>query len=382
MTQSSSNNTNRRLPWPLDRVSTRWGQPLWPNRSSSGYATTIHAAQGVTSDAMHGLVTGQESRQQLYTMLTRGRAANHLYLQVVGDGDPHTVIRREIVSPHTPTEMLEQIWPATTHPLSHHPAPRTQRPRRPATTRRFSGTPTACTSPPNTSSDPAPSRHSRRSRPGRARGHRRNGLADPAGGLDRPRRGDRPASPDPPPPSRPRAGPQHRRRHGRRSRLAPPRTSLHLRTGTAALAPRNPPSHPRPPEWDDYLAKRARLIEDLAHDVRHHALRDSTQPAWTPPGRPITPALIGNIEVWRAANGINPHDHRPTGPEQLQTASIEWRHRLEQSIAQATNDSVQPGPTRRKASPTTVQGRPRDPQAHTPYSPDANERLLPPSPGR
>jgi ATP-dependent exoDNAse (exonuclease V) alpha subunit len=38
-----------------------------------GYATTIHAAQGVSADTMHGVLTGQESRQQLYTMLTRGR---------------------------------------------------------------------------------------------------------------------------------------------------------------------------------------------------------------------------------------------------------------------------------------------------------------------
>ena len=67
-----------------------------------GYATTIHAAQGVTADTMHGLLTGQESRQQLYTMLTRGRHGNHLYLQVVGDGDPHTLIRPETVcTPHT-----------------------------------------------------------------------------------------------------------------------------------------------------------------------------------------------------------------------------------------------------------------------------------------
>jgi hypothetical protein len=58
---------------------------------------------------MHGLLTGEESRQQLYTMLTRGRAANHLYLQVVGDGDPHTIIRPETVSPRTPTETLQQI---------------------------------------------------------------------------------------------------------------------------------------------------------------------------------------------------------------------------------------------------------------------------------
>src|SRR5215217_861010 len=74
-----------------------------------GYATTIHGAQGVSADTMHGLVTGQESRQQLYTMLTRGRAANHLYLQVVGDGDPHTLIRPDTVAPRTPTEILRQI---------------------------------------------------------------------------------------------------------------------------------------------------------------------------------------------------------------------------------------------------------------------------------
>ena len=33
-----------------------------------GYAATIHTAQGVSADTMHGLLTGQESRQQLCTM--------------------------------------------------------------------------------------------------------------------------------------------------------------------------------------------------------------------------------------------------------------------------------------------------------------------------
>jgi hypothetical protein len=83
-----------------------------------GYATTIHAAQGVTADTMHGLATGQESRQQRYTMLTRGRAANHLYLQVVGDGDPHSLIRPEAVTPRTPTELLEQILARDDTPTS------------------------------------------------------------------------------------------------------------------------------------------------------------------------------------------------------------------------------------------------------------------------
>jgi hypothetical protein len=78
-------------------------------RPGLGYATTIHAAQGVTAETMHGLLTGDESRQQLYTMLTRGRAANHLYLEVVSDGDPHTLIRPDTVAPRTPTELLRQI---------------------------------------------------------------------------------------------------------------------------------------------------------------------------------------------------------------------------------------------------------------------------------
>jgi hypothetical protein len=83
-----------------------------------GYATTIHSAQGVSADTMRGLVTGQESRQQLYTMLTRGRHANHLYLQVVGDGDPHTVIRPDTISPRTPTETLQQILARDEAPVS------------------------------------------------------------------------------------------------------------------------------------------------------------------------------------------------------------------------------------------------------------------------
>jgi hypothetical protein len=74
-----------------------------------GYATTVHAAQGLSVDTVHGLATSEESRQQLYTMLTRGRVANHLYLQVVGDGDPHSIIWPDTVRPATPTDLLEQI---------------------------------------------------------------------------------------------------------------------------------------------------------------------------------------------------------------------------------------------------------------------------------
>ncbi len=64
----------------------------FPRRTSSahvelGYATTVHAAQGNTADVMHGILTGTEDRQLLYTMLTRGRAENHLHL-IADAADP------------------------------------------------------------------------------------------------------------------------------------------------------------------------------------------------------------------------------------------------------------------------------------------------------
>jgi hypothetical protein len=51
-------------------------------------------------------------------MLTRGRHANHLYLQVVGDGDPHSIIRPDTIALHTPTETLQQILARDEAPVS------------------------------------------------------------------------------------------------------------------------------------------------------------------------------------------------------------------------------------------------------------------------
>ena len=52
-----------------------------------GYACTVHAAQGQTVDTSHTVLTGSESRQLLYVALTRGRRANHLYLDVSVSSD-------------------------------------------------------------------------------------------------------------------------------------------------------------------------------------------------------------------------------------------------------------------------------------------------------
>ena len=54
--------------------------------------------------AIDTVLTGAESRQALYVALSRGRAANHVYLATVGDGDPHSIVTPAAVSPPTATE--------------------------------------------------------------------------------------------------------------------------------------------------------------------------------------------------------------------------------------------------------------------------------------
>ncbi len=70
-----------------------------------GYASTVHTAQGMTADVMHGIVTGTETRQTLYTMLTRGRVENHVHV-ILGTSQTHAVPSPSSDSA-TVTEMLE-----------------------------------------------------------------------------------------------------------------------------------------------------------------------------------------------------------------------------------------------------------------------------------
>jgi DNA primase catalytic core len=74
-----------------------------------GYAATVHAAQGQTTDTCHTVVSGDESRQLLYVALSRGRTANHVYLATADDGDPHNLVRREALLPPTAIDVLTTI---------------------------------------------------------------------------------------------------------------------------------------------------------------------------------------------------------------------------------------------------------------------------------
>jgi hypothetical protein len=87
------------------------------------------------------------------------------------------------------------------------------------------------------------------------------------------------------------------------------------------------------PVWGEYLAKRFQLVINLADHVRNQGGQDGTQPIWAPPGSQPNVAIIGEVAVWRAANGIHPSDPRPTGAAQLQTAAALWQHHLDRSLA-------------------------------------------------
>jgi conjugative relaxase-like TrwC/TraI family protein len=240
-----------------------------------GYATTAHTAQGVTADTMHGVVTGEESRQQLYTMLTRGRAANHVYVAVVGDGDPHTLIQPDSIHPQTATELLEQI-------LARDEAPQS------ATTLQ------------REEQDPAVRLGATAARYLDALHLAAEHLAGPKMVAGRDQAAD----------------------------------SLldRLTGGPLPWLPDIPDRIAADPNWGPYLHARARLVSDLAEQV--HRTAAGEVPAWAAQHNAPMPAeLIAEVQVWRAATQVGPSDLRPTGPHQLGYASRVWQHELDMRLA-------------------------------------------------
>jgi conjugative relaxase-like TrwC/TraI family protein len=343
-----------------------------------GYATTIHSAQGVSADTTHGLATGQESRQQLYTMLTRGRAANHLYLQVVGDGDPHTVIRPDIISPRTPTETLQQILARDEAPVSastllrelNNPAARLFQ----AVQRYTDGLHVAAeqlVGPETVAERDQADRYI----PGLTdepawptlRAHLL-GLAAETG--EHPLRLMLTAA------------------SGRDLETAGDMAAV-LYWRLPALTPTNPGPLPwllgipstlqDHPVWGVYLAKRSQLVADLADQVQDQVCQGDAEPVWAPSGSHPSTALVREIAVWRAANGINSQDPRPTGGTQLETLPALWKQRLDRDIARATYRPADARADERQAGRTALS--PGD-DRQRPYQRPERRPSRPPAPSR
>jgi hypothetical protein len=275
---------------------------------------------------MHGLLTGQESRQQLYTMLTRGRHANHLYLQVVGDGDPHSLIRPDTVSPRTPTETLQQILARDEAPVSantmlrklNNPAARLAQ-----AVQRYTDSLHAAAEQllgpqtveeldqadqyiPGLTDEPAwPTLRAHLIDLAAESGeHPLRYLQEAASGRDLNTAGDMAAV-----------------LYWRLPEL----TSTN--PGPLPWLPGIPPTLHAHSGWGAYLARRSQLVSDLADQVHDHACQAAAEPIWALPGSRLNAAIVGDVAVWRAANGINPRDPRPTGGTPLETLPALWKQR-------------------------------------------------------
>ncbi|WP_243763444.1 MobF family relaxase [Allobranchiibius sp. CTAmp26] len=299
-----------------------------------GYATTVHSAQGVSVDTAHGLAGGDESRQQLYTMLTRGKQANHVYLQVTGNGDPHTMIRPELTHPPTPTELLEQI-------LARDEAPRSA-----TTTLRHQSEPT-------TLLGQAAQRYLDALY--FAAEHQLGPDKVMALGIDAERVVPDIVEQDAWPALRahlvlisahgsdPIAALQSAARARELDTAGDTAAVLDWRLDDTGLRGNDPGPLPWTPAvpasltnhdtWGPYLTQRAARVTDLADTVRRAAVAGST-PTWASMlgGRPADD-VIGDIAVWRAAMLVPESDRTPTGRSQLQKAPAGWQRQLKERLA-------------------------------------------------
>ena len=91
------------------------------------------------------------------------------------------------------------------------------------------------------------------------------------------------------------------------------------------------------------MAKRSQLVTGLADQVQDRACQCEALPVWASAGSHLSSALIGEVAVWRAANGIDPQDPRPTGETQLETLPALWKQCLDRDVAHATYPATHKG---------------------------------------
>ncbi|OLT22056.1 hypothetical protein BJF81_13930 [Ornithinimicrobium sp. CNJ-824] len=274
-----------------------------------GYAATVHTAQGLTADTMHGIATGQESRQLLYTMLTRGRHENHVHVVSATDADGHTLPLIETSSPATATETLQGVLARDGAAVS-------------ATTERARA------------ADPAALLHdaAERYEDGVLAGAER--VLGPGWGdhLESAAEALVPGLPHAPAWPSLRAHLMLTQADGRDAVGALTEASTYRGLGDAdepaavllSRLNRAPAGGPLPwlpgipkrlgadPVWAGYLTARAERVQSLAAQVRQASTAGQR---WAAPLAPhISPDLLADLTVWRAARGVNHTDSRPVGP--------------------------------------------------------------------
>ena len=312
-----------------------------------GYATTVHGAQGVTADTSHTVTAGAESRQQLYVALTRGRQANHLYLNAAMDGDEHSIITPAATHPETALNLLEQILARDeAQPSATTSARRVDEPSialTQATARYLDSLHTAAADLLGADQMSAMEAHAEKLAPGildspawpTLRGHL--ALIGAEGGN-------------------PAAAFTTALREREIDTAADVAAVLDWRldpTHTRSTVPGPAPWLPGIPErlrtdttWGGHLRARQTLVDQATAQVRDQAteLTPATAPGWArqllDPHHPHRHAdLLADLMVFRAAHGVAEDDTRPTGPRQQAAADRRAQVDLNKRVNQAIDTS-------------------------------------------
>ena len=280
-----------------------------------GYATTVHTAQGVTADTMHGIATGDESRQLLYTMLSRGRHANHLHLAIAPDGDPHQVMRADTLDTTTVTEVLEAMIRRDHSVLTAREAARlaaSDETQLHTAVIRYADAVHAGAvhaAPPGRALELA--QHAENCVSGITEEKSWASLlaeiqlreADGSDGKDLLEMLARPSI-----------------LSGAESPADAMGRVLHeiepIRGGPIRWLPRIPSQLAQDPTWGPYLRERQAQVADLRHVIRQTSIDETEPAAWAPTGAPLDRHTVADVNVWRAAYGIT-DPAQITGPPRV-----------------------------------------------------------------
>ncbi|PFG17780.1 conjugative relaxase-like TrwC/TraI family protein [Propionicimonas paludicola] len=323
-----------------------------------GYATTIHTAQGITADTCHGLLTGQESRQLAYTMLSRGRAANHAWL-MVNPAEHHLApVAQALVEPHTAVEILEAIIECDQAPASATTllaqADDPSRLLRPAVTCYLDAITFAAEHhlPDETKQviDWVGERYGLTEAAAwpalrgqlmliAANDHKPVAVLSQAvalGGLDD----------------------AHDRAAVLCWRIDLTQASNGRTRGPLPWLPGIPTQLLDDPEWKTYLSARFTLTRKLGEEVHEAACSAEDTPRWAEQLPGLDPKLVADIQLWRAARQIPDHDLRPTGPTSSSPAERRIQRDLDHQLEHAQAGIREWAPRIAQAAPATA-GDPR-----------------------
>jgi hypothetical protein len=263
-------------------------------------------------------------------------SGNHIYLQLVGDGDPHTLIRPDTIRPSTATELLEHILAGDDTPQSASTLVREQQDPVVRLGVAVKGYLDAL----HVAAEEIVGPSEVQALEGFADRllNRRAGMAALRAQLLLL------AADDADPQQRLQAAHDAREISSADDRAAAldwplGNTSLiRGRDGPLPWLPGIPDRIAADPTWGPYLHARSDLVAQLADEVRRNCTADP--PAWATRLHTLLPAeLIADVQVWRAATQIHPCDLRATGPSQLGRVNRIFQQQLDKRLAAAAADT-------------------------------------------